>query len=505
MINYLEKYLKYKSKYQQLKNQIGGKIVEINTTYKDKQINVRVPENFICPISFEIMLDPVVTADGYTFERSAISRWLEGHNTSPLTGLELENKTLTSIFAFKNSIEEVIEEEYNKQLDQQIGELDRLSTSGDPVAQYKLALIYISGEGLVVKNIKKAIELLKSSAIHNHNAKLFLNSPNFIDSIFNEGKRLHDEDYFNDAVIIWNEAVLLKHPDSHAYLADMLFGGRLGVHIDVERAVKLAYAGMALGSVHCKGVIGSFPFLEMSDRIFFYEKRIIGSSYYDYDYWFRLANEAAIANSCFGQFAIGMAELKGWFTSRIFLSSIQIKSNINYREVVRLFRLAAAQGHIRAQGELGSILCAGMLGPAQDMVEGIRLLRLTAKKGYIPAMLRLANILKNDYNGVQDIEEAVRLYRIAAVNGDLNSQIQLGIMYEEGEYIAQDYAEAVRFFRLAAELKNNYAQFLLGRMFELGLGVAPNYDEAIRLYRLSAVGWYQPARLRLEELGINFE
>ena len=27
MINYLEKYLKYKLKYQQLKNQIGGKII----------------------------------------------------------------------------------------------------------------------------------------------------------------------------------------------------------------------------------------------------------------------------------------------------------------------------------------------------------------------------------------------------------------------------------------------------------------------------------------------
>lgn len=35
---------------------------------------------------------PVTIADGKTYERSAIVRWLREHNTSPLTGLPLPNK-----------------------------------------------------------------------------------------------------------------------------------------------------------------------------------------------------------------------------------------------------------------------------------------------------------------------------------------------------------------------------------------------------------------------------
>lgn len=38
-----------------------------------------------CPITKEIPLDPVVAADGFTYERRAIERWLEIHGTSPIS------------------------------------------------------------------------------------------------------------------------------------------------------------------------------------------------------------------------------------------------------------------------------------------------------------------------------------------------------------------------------------------------------------------------------------
>ena len=44
---------------------------------------------FACPITHELMRDPVVTADGMTYERTAIERWLIQHDTSPLTGTRL--------------------------------------------------------------------------------------------------------------------------------------------------------------------------------------------------------------------------------------------------------------------------------------------------------------------------------------------------------------------------------------------------------------------------------
>jgi Mg-chelatase subunit ChlD len=53
------------------------------------------PERFMCPISKDMMTDPVCTTDGHTFERHAIVTWLATHSTSPLTGLRLENKRVT--------------------------------------------------------------------------------------------------------------------------------------------------------------------------------------------------------------------------------------------------------------------------------------------------------------------------------------------------------------------------------------------------------------------------
>lgn len=47
-----------------------------------------------CPISLEIMDDPVIAMDGFTYEREAIERWFKSSNSSPLTNEELESKLL---------------------------------------------------------------------------------------------------------------------------------------------------------------------------------------------------------------------------------------------------------------------------------------------------------------------------------------------------------------------------------------------------------------------------
>jgi hypothetical protein len=45
----------------------------------------RVPECFVCPISLEIMSDPVILPDGHSFDRIALAQWLAVNNTSPAT------------------------------------------------------------------------------------------------------------------------------------------------------------------------------------------------------------------------------------------------------------------------------------------------------------------------------------------------------------------------------------------------------------------------------------
>ncbi|XP_071715458.1 U-box domain-containing protein 33-like isoform X2 [Rutidosis leptorrhynchoides] len=67
----------------------------------------QIPHYFICPIFQEIMQDPVVAADGFTYEAEALRGWLDsGHKTSPMTNLELANSNLVPNHALRSAIQE---------------------------------------------------------------------------------------------------------------------------------------------------------------------------------------------------------------------------------------------------------------------------------------------------------------------------------------------------------------------------------------------------------------
>ena len=66
-------------------------------------------EIVMCPISHELMVDPVLAADGNSYERKEIEQWLENHDTSPVTNLQLETKTLFENHAVKQQIEKLVE------------------------------------------------------------------------------------------------------------------------------------------------------------------------------------------------------------------------------------------------------------------------------------------------------------------------------------------------------------------------------------------------------------
>jgi len=67
--------------------------------------NSSVPPHFTCPITQEIMSDPVMISSGHTFERIAIQEWFEsGNNINPLTGEELQDKQIRPNDALKDEI-----------------------------------------------------------------------------------------------------------------------------------------------------------------------------------------------------------------------------------------------------------------------------------------------------------------------------------------------------------------------------------------------------------------
>ncbi|KAL9405145.1 hypothetical protein Peur_002117 [Populus x canadensis] len=66
-----------------------------------------VPSFFLCPILQEIMHDPQVAADGFTYEGEALRGWLaNGRETSPMTNLRLDHLHLTPNHALRLAIQD---------------------------------------------------------------------------------------------------------------------------------------------------------------------------------------------------------------------------------------------------------------------------------------------------------------------------------------------------------------------------------------------------------------
>lgn len=75
--------------------------------YLEKCPSLIIPNDFLCPLCLEIMVDPVIVASGQTFERRSIEKWIDaGHRTCPKTGQPLEHLSLAPNYALRNLIKQ---------------------------------------------------------------------------------------------------------------------------------------------------------------------------------------------------------------------------------------------------------------------------------------------------------------------------------------------------------------------------------------------------------------
>jgi hypothetical protein len=85
---------------RKIKNSAGF-VVDVTPIWHD------APDEFLCPITFNIMSDPVIAEDGYSYERSAIEDWFaRGETISPKTGGDNlgDNDNVLPNSALKNRI-----------------------------------------------------------------------------------------------------------------------------------------------------------------------------------------------------------------------------------------------------------------------------------------------------------------------------------------------------------------------------------------------------------------
>eukprot|EP00063_Salmo_salar_P053775 XP_014028610.1 PREDICTED: WD repeat, SAM and U-box domain-containing protein 1-like isoform X3 [Salmo salar] len=84
---------------------LRGKVLRKVEALKAELTGLDAPDEFLCPITREVMKDPVIAADGYSYEREAIESWISAKNrSSPMTNLPLPTTLIMPNRSLKTAI-----------------------------------------------------------------------------------------------------------------------------------------------------------------------------------------------------------------------------------------------------------------------------------------------------------------------------------------------------------------------------------------------------------------
>ncbi len=139
----------------------------------------------------------------------------------------------------------------------------------------------------------------------------------------------------------------------------------------------------------------------------------------------------------------------------------------------------------RAQHRLAWAFKTGR-GTPRDDAQAVEWFTLAAEQGFVPAQTDLGQLYDKGQGVPQDHETAVQWYRAAATQGSPHGQFLLGRAYDLGTGVEPDPATAVEWLRKAATLGHPYAEGMLGRMYRLGRGVDRDFGAAERWARKAA-------------------
>lgn len=104
----------------------------------DDQLQLRIPDHFLCPISLDLMKDPVTLSSGITYDRESIEKWLDGGNfTCPVTNLILSSFDQVPNHTLRKMIQEWCVENQNYGV-------ERVPTPRIPVTSMEVSEILFS-------------------------------------------------------------------------------------------------------------------------------------------------------------------------------------------------------------------------------------------------------------------------------------------------------------------------------------------------------------------------
>lgn len=90
-------------------NKNKNEITQNNCSHTNFNVNMssNFKDEFICPITNELMKNPVMTKDGITYEKEAIMDWLKKNSSCPVTRKPLCKEDLFPNYSLKRIIEKI--------------------------------------------------------------------------------------------------------------------------------------------------------------------------------------------------------------------------------------------------------------------------------------------------------------------------------------------------------------------------------------------------------------
>lgn len=206
--------------------------------------------------------------------------------------------------------------------------------------------------------------------------------------------------------------------------------------------------------------------------------------------WYRLAADQGDAD---GQFNLGAMYNNGTGVPQ------------NDGEAVKWYRLAADQGNPMAQNNLGEIYRDGygcpeeggsdeadepneawLLAYEESQIKAFDLFMLAAKEGHMAAQNNLGYMYREGAGVTLDQTKAAEWYQLAASQGSSIAQFELFKMYIDGLGVQQNYEKAACWCKKAAEQRLPAAQVKLGELYENGIWVEQNIERAKYWYQEAA-------------------
>ncbi|XP_027368518.1 U-box domain-containing protein 1-like [Abrus precatorius] len=84
-----------------------NKVHDSSSSSHSMSMTPNIPDEFRCPISLDLMRDPVIVSSGHTYDRNSIAQWINsGHHTCPKSGQRLIHTALIPNYALKSLVQQ---------------------------------------------------------------------------------------------------------------------------------------------------------------------------------------------------------------------------------------------------------------------------------------------------------------------------------------------------------------------------------------------------------------